>query len=453
VDLDFENSSEKQTSKNPDLGSPASRGTGVLGFEYKAQVQVIKQKHGDLEQIRHRLGLSKRKISQILMVDPSAWTRWTRAGEDAPPHIYRALEWYLLLQAKYPGMDSPFWLEAVAKPNQLKVEANALKETMSSLKSEFSRLSHRLKWTQMGFVVLLSLLALGHILTSCSTTQKHIPTAKREVALPDKEILEIAKKFAPIFIHEIGPNEKADIFTDVDFDSDWKGDNNWQNLEKFELEPSVYYEVMRTSTHYFIMYALYHPRDYSYLCLPVLCHENDMEGVLVVVDRKSNQWIYTESVAHNFIYSQENLKNQERPTLIVEWGGHGIYPPGESAPHRATKVFNPQIYDLEPIAKIWNLQFKEHSLFEGQFDYEGERYRVTQIPKSFMGRRWTNDAANPPWAWVDLLQGQRGEIFFDPAHYVAEKHKKLAISLDYERNPYLIQPIRQHAEASLVSAQ
>lgn len=73
-------------------------------MHYEAQVRVIRSQIGGLEKIRADLGLSQRKISQLLLVDPSAWTRWTRAGEEAPPHVWRALQWYLALKEKLPGL-------------------------------------------------------------------------------------------------------------------------------------------------------------------------------------------------------------------------------------------------------------------------------------------------------------------------------------------------------------
>lgn len=85
-------------------------------LKYEAEVRVIKKSHGDLEDLRHLLGLSKRKMAQLLLVDPSAWTRWTQKGQDAPPHIYRALQWYLILQDKHPELKSSLWLNAVARP-------------------------------------------------------------------------------------------------------------------------------------------------------------------------------------------------------------------------------------------------------------------------------------------------------------------------------------------------
>lgn len=81
-----------------------------LRLQYEAQTQVIRKQTGDLESIRLKLGLSARKICQLLLVDPSAWTRWTKPGGDAPPHIYRALQWYLVIQEKIPGLTADYFI-------------------------------------------------------------------------------------------------------------------------------------------------------------------------------------------------------------------------------------------------------------------------------------------------------------------------------------------------------
>lgn len=94
----------------------AFRAKSALRLKYEAESEVLRRKLGDLEQIRATLGLSQRKICQLLFVDPSAWTRWTRRGEAAPPHIYRSLQWYLALEEKYPALDVHFWLSSVSRP-------------------------------------------------------------------------------------------------------------------------------------------------------------------------------------------------------------------------------------------------------------------------------------------------------------------------------------------------
>lgn len=87
----------------------------ALRLRYEAEKQVIQQQIGSLETIRQQLGLSRRKICQLLLVDPSAWSRWTRSTQEAPPHIYRALHWYLLLQTQEPALNYRVWLAGIGQ--------------------------------------------------------------------------------------------------------------------------------------------------------------------------------------------------------------------------------------------------------------------------------------------------------------------------------------------------
>ena len=117
-------------------------------MRYEAEVEVIRRKLGDLEAMREKLGLSQRKICQLLLVDPSAWTRWIK-GEDgeesAPPHIYRMLQWYLALQDKYPALDANFWLATVSRTKDPALDESRdlrltkLQTEMASLGSELER--------------------------------------------------------------------------------------------------------------------------------------------------------------------------------------------------------------------------------------------------------------------------------------------------------------------------
>lgn len=80
-----------------------------LRMNYEAQVLVIQRQIGGLEEVRLKLGLSARKLCQLLLVDPSAWTRWRKEG-DAPPHVWRSLQWYLTLQEKIPGLTPQYFI-------------------------------------------------------------------------------------------------------------------------------------------------------------------------------------------------------------------------------------------------------------------------------------------------------------------------------------------------------
>lgn len=102
------------TEKNLDKAG-FSRARSSLRQRYEAEARVIERRIGGLEKARESLGLSQRKMAQLLLVDPSAWTRWTQTEQGAPPHVWRALAWYLALQEKYPALDAAFWLQGVAR--------------------------------------------------------------------------------------------------------------------------------------------------------------------------------------------------------------------------------------------------------------------------------------------------------------------------------------------------
>jgi hypothetical protein len=74
---------------------------------YLLEKEKIKNEIGDLEQIRQGLGLSQRKVCQLLLVDPSAWTRWQNTPGGAPPHIYQSLRWLIELKKVNPDAAAP----------------------------------------------------------------------------------------------------------------------------------------------------------------------------------------------------------------------------------------------------------------------------------------------------------------------------------------------------------
>lgn len=102
-----------------------------LRQRYLLEKERIKQEIGDLEQIRHAIGLSKRRMCQLLLVDPSAWTRWTKS--EAPPHIYQALRWLLELKKTNPSAaDVPGSLDRRVDLLQARTESR-LKQVESNL--------------------------------------------------------------------------------------------------------------------------------------------------------------------------------------------------------------------------------------------------------------------------------------------------------------------------------
>src|SRR5574341_2426022 len=204
------------------------------------------------------------------------------------------------------------------------------------------------------------------IAVATSTQTQAPPSAKidQRQALDKK----IAAQFAPSFYQGLRDEPRADLITNFDFDGDWKGDNNWSNLDNrsYPLRAYIYYSVAETATHYFVHYAAFHPRDYkggleksSVLETLIneglrragkdptgglandvaLSHENDLEGCLVVAEKRGQDLSaavvrFVETMAHNqyFRYcSREDragiceaieMKDQ-RPLIFVEPKGHG----------------------------------------------------------------------------------------------------------------------------------
>lgn len=136
-----------------DSEATSSRQKSSQRMRYEAELELIKKNLGQLEGIRHKLGLSKRKMCQLLMVDPSAWTRWSTEGNDAPPHIYRALQWYMALMTKDPAWHpaNTFGIvqnkEGLAKIEELKLDLDSkistLHQNSRSVRSEFEEAKAR----------------------------------------------------------------------------------------------------------------------------------------------------------------------------------------------------------------------------------------------------------------------------------------------------------------------
>jgi hypothetical protein len=200
---------------------------------------------------------------------------------------------------------------------------------------------------------------------SC-TAATLITSANGQTSPPDRDV---AARFAPIIYQALGDKPRSDYITNFDFDGDWSGANNWENVDetKFPLRAYVYYSVAETKTHFFIHYAVFHPRDYKggeqkgrilseliregvkrgkdhdptgWMSEAGVAHENDLEGTLVVVEKNGKgldkaRVIFVETVHHNtfspYVAAEPVTKGfgvfkttDQRVLLYVEPKGHGI---------------------------------------------------------------------------------------------------------------------------------
>jgi hypothetical protein len=192
--------------------------------------------------------------------------------------------------------------------------------------------------------------------------------SRKDVQGNDERERELAARFAPVFYQGLGERPRNDYFAKFDFDGDWRADNNWAHADerRFPLKAYVYYAVSETATHFFIHYAVYHPRDYKggdgaslysqilregtrrgskydptgQLIEIALAHENDLEGCLVAVAKSGDELeqarvVFVETVAHSkflkYVAEGSTLNGfgtarmeGQRPRLYVEPKGHGI---------------------------------------------------------------------------------------------------------------------------------
>jgi len=311
---------------------------------------------------------------------------------------------------------------------------------------------------------------------------------------------QIAETFAPVFYQGLGSHPRYDYITNFDFDNDWRGDNNWTNAAdlRFPLRAYVYYSVAETPTHYFVSYAVFHPRDYKggkvrgrilsrvietgvgalgrfdptgRASEVTLAHENDLEGALVVAEKRGNRLQdarvrFVETLAHNRFLKYEPCPdtvkdgigrvslNGQRPELYIEPRGHGIraHKPGrankkakdelvykytgkaeDSAKRRGAQSVG---YELTPLyTTLWALaQSGENPTYAEAHDYrellatvatkagengqeKGRAAISGNIGSAFRGKVGGTNMARPPWGWFDGTERDRplGKWFFDPA--------------------------------------
>ena len=267
----------------------------------------------------------------------------------------------------------------------------------------------------------------------------------------------IAERYAP-FIY--AATDKAagrqDLISNIDFDGDLVGNNNWENFERFELKPSVYYAVLETETHYFLSYHLYHPRDWNHFTFWLNdTHENDGENFQIVVRKSDGSVILLWTQAHysSSVYTNPSSGIESGATRIdgefqtvdssgapdpngthvcvfVESQGHGIYGTlgSDSEVHlnqdgsysfeggiglrfRPTQgseqVSEPNsttsgdtAYQLDSITlKLWPLLRDgalagDGKLLDGSYRYQDDLVDIIEVPRFYDGNRFSGPLGN-----------------------------------------------------------
>lgn len=135
-------------------------------------------------------------------------------------------------------------------------------------------------WRRTAALTLLSGFVLSASIGHTQTTE-----AAATAMSADKQA-QLAGYWSPLIYQDVGNNPEADIPTLVNFDGDWIGNNNWDNITQYgkgkkALYPNAYWSLVETETHYFIGYDLFYARHDPQTSLGD--HENDMEGMMLVI--------------------------------------------------------------------------------------------------------------------------------------------------------------------------
>lgn len=297
---------------------------------------------------------------------------------------------------------------------------------------------------------------------------------------------ELAWRYAPVHHQDAdSDNYRGEMLTRIDFDGDWVMNDNWEASTALTSNPRpfVSYSVASTSSHWFIVYAFYHPQDWSDVFWDAE-HENDLEGVLVIVSRDGTPWGRLEgavTVAHSGHFSYLpavtrlsagnesvdgtlQVTGSTHPMTFQEAKGHGLYAYGgshtqdgdgiwyypsrpylgsESSTAPATPTTtgadaNPtayyQLVDLHAAGGLWARRF-DSVTFSSYGTFRGDSGGGCGSG----AKSCSNNAANAPWGWDDKDDGPvlRGELALDPAHLVSHYFRSsVPMTRTYDCNPY-----------------
>lgn len=287
---------------------------------------------------------------------------------------------------------------------------------------------------------------------------------------------ELAKRWAPINRQDVdatgdhGLGGKCDYITAINFDGDWVATNNWDNIASSYYEPTAhcYYSVTETSTHWFILYAFFHPRDWTdiFFLYGIDEHENDLEGVLLVVTRDGSTYGDLQAavtVYHSDFYSylesgsyfEENYESADgtlimetyngelHPVVAQESKGHGLKAYPDIDIDGDGVIYYPSMNDIAEAPSDnydTDVKYKLVDIFEdgGLWD---QRYN-TSLFESPTGGFLSSEGdgnANPPWNWNDNDDDlPTGYLANYPASLVAEYFTELSTySFLYTSNDYV----------------
>ncbi|NMO14753.1 hypothetical protein HPC49_29555 [Pyxidicoccus fallax] len=290
----------------------------------------------------------------------------------------------------------------------------------------------------------------------------------------------LAKRWAPIHYQDVDVtgshslSGRSDYITRVNFDGDWSGTNNWENTASRPLTAAAYHSLVETSTHWYLVYTFFHPRDWSDNIFDSE-HENDAEGVLLIVKRDGSEYgalVGAVTVAHKDFFSfvpdgsplgsgaesidgklsLASFEGQLHPITAQEAKGHGLKAwPAYDIVGDGVKYFPSLTVSEEPSsATDSDVRYKLIDIYGSEglwprrgvselFVSDGTFRGDTSGGCGLVAGQCGTNSANAPWGWDDQNDGSilRGELARDPAKLAAYYFSPASqFSTTYTFNPY-----------------
>lgn len=324
-------------------------------------------------------------------------------------------------------------------------------------------------------MMLLSLL----FLTGCNTEPDEVQKGKSQEYSKTSDVTSsfhssLALRWAPVHYQDTDVtgdyslNGKSDYITAINFDNDWNATNNWNNIANYAAKAHCYYSVVETATHWFIVYAFFHPRDWTDNPFAYYFdqHENDMEGLLSIIKKDGSQYGNFQgmvTVSHSDFFSfipngsplqsneesidgtvtMESFNGELRPATAQEAKGHGLKAnPYYTINGDGIKYF-PSLNGTAEIPSSANdrdVRYKLVDIFEagGLWDQRFNTSLFKSAEGSFQSS-YGSGGANAPWAWDDGNDTPGwGALGKDPAFLVSKYYKNLGnFSFNYIDNKYI----------------
>ena len=131
----------------------------------------------------------------------------------------------------------------------------------------------------------------------------------------------LARVYAPVIVQKVAHHPEWDIPVALNFDANGNPRDNVINEPGFRPHTaSVYGELTaETEDSYYLTYSLYHVKDYDHPLRELLTdwtfHDNDNEGLMVRVDRRSMKVVEVETWFHNrfLLYSRTGRSSGTEP--------------------------------------------------------------------------------------------------------------------------------------------